>query len=246
LVVAGVATALTGSCTIAASAGTQADAADAGRPLATQVDPVVSASATRPILAPPDAVVVDASVDFVVRPAGEGPPGHAGYSPTPSVVRTFAIAKASQAITFAALPSKRLGDLDFTIRASASSGLAVSFSARGPCTIGGARVHLTGVGTCTITAFQSGNANYNAARAVARSFWIGPRPMWCAVPSVVGLRLATARSRIAKGHCRTGTVAHAYSARRRKGVVIAQSRLPRVVLPANSKINLVVSRGRRR
>jgi beta-lactam-binding protein with PASTA domain len=41
-------------------------------------------------------------------------------------------------------------------------------------------------------------------------------------------------------------VGHAYSRERKKGIVISQSRRPGRVLPANTKINLVVSRGRRR
>jgi beta-lactam-binding protein with PASTA domain len=66
------------------------------------------------------------------------------------------------------------------------------------------------------------------------------------VPRVVGKRLAAARRTIAQRHCRTGKVVHAYSGEHKKGIVISQSRRPGKVLPAGSKINLVVSRGRRR
>jgi beta-lactam-binding protein with PASTA domain len=40
-------------------------------------------------------------------------------------------------------------------------------------------------------------------------------------------------------------VGHAYSRKSRKGIVISQSRRPGRVLPADSKIDLVVSRGQR-
>jgi hypothetical protein len=70
-------------------------------------------------------------------------------------------------------------------------------------------------------------------------------PTTCKVPNVVGKRLASAKRTIASRRCRTGKVGHTYSRTRKKGIVISQSRRPGRVLPARSKINLVVSRGRR-
>jgi beta-lactam-binding protein with PASTA domain len=104
-------------------------------------------------------------------------------------------------------------------------------------------VHLTGAGSCTITASQAGDANYNAAPEVSRSFSIAPMP--CTVPNVVGKKVSTAKLTITRRHCRTGKVGHAYSRKRKKGTVSSQSRRPGRVLPARSKINLIVSRGRR-
>ena len=128
------------------------------------------------------------------------------------------------------------------------SGLAVAFAARGSCTVAGARVHLTGAGSCTITASQAGNANYGAAPAVARTFSIGrsAQPLRCKVPRVISKTLPAARSMITKRQCRTGKVTRVYSRTKRSGIVIGQSRRPGRALPANSKIDLVVSRGRRR
>jgi hypothetical protein len=85
---------------------------------------------------------------------------------------SLTIAKAGQTITFGALPAKNLGNPDFTVAATASSGLAVSFSASGTCSVTGATVHLISVGSCTITAAQAGNANINAAASVPQSFAI--------------------------------------------------------------------------
>ncbi|MFN8538618.1 MAG: MBG domain-containing protein [Thermomicrobiales bacterium] len=42
----------------------------------------------------------------------------------------------------------------------------------GPCTVSGTTLTITGVGTCTVTATQAGNANYSAATNVVRSFTI--------------------------------------------------------------------------
>jgi hypothetical protein len=71
-------------------------------------------------------------------------------------------------------------------------------------------------------------------------------PAPCRVPKVVGTRVASAKRTIAKRHCRTGKVGYAYSRKRKKGIVISQNRRPGRVLPASSKVNLIVSRGRRR
>jgi hypothetical protein len=80
------------------------------------------------------------------------------------------ITKANQTISFAALPNKTYGDAPFSVGATASSGLAVGFSVSGNCSITGSNVTITGAGSCTVTATQAGNGNYNAAVDVARSF----------------------------------------------------------------------------
>jgi hypothetical protein len=99
-------------------------------------------------------------------------PGDANYSAGTDVTRSFSIAKADQTITFGALSDKTFGDPDFTVSATASSGLPVSFSASGKCTVTGSTVHITGAGACAVKASQPGNANYNAADDVTQSFHI--------------------------------------------------------------------------
>jgi MBG domain (YGX type) len=103
--------------------------------------------------------------------------GNANYNAAPAVSRTLAIAKADQTITFNALAGKTFGDDDFTVGATSSSGLDVAFGvgASDNCTIGGATIHITGAGSCTVTARQGGNSNYNAAPDVARTFSIAKR-----------------------------------------------------------------------
>ncbi|HKP36401.1 MAG TPA: Ig-like domain repeat protein, partial [Pyrinomonadaceae bacterium] len=89
--------------------------------------------------------------------------------------QSFTIGKANQTINFGALGAKTFGDADFVVSATATSGLPVSFAATsGQCTMANANtVHLTGAGSCTITASQAGDTNYNAATSVPQSFTIG-------------------------------------------------------------------------
>ena len=66
-----------------------------------------------------------------------------------------------QTIAFDPLPNRIIGEPDFALTVSASSGLPVSYSASGSCTVSGNTVHITGVGVCTITASQPGLDTYS-------------------------------------------------------------------------------------
>jgi hypothetical protein len=153
------------------------------------------------------------------------------------------ISPVNQTITFGPIANKTYGDAAFDITATASSGLEISFAATGPCAVAETTVHLLGAGSCSITPSQPGSDYYNAAPDVTRAFTIAP--MRCRVPNVVGKRLAAAKRTIARRHCRTGRVGHAYSRTRKRGLVISQSPRPRRSVPGRTKVNLVVSRGRR-
>ncbi|MDX6578050.1 MAG: hypothetical protein QOE96_4003, partial [Blastocatellia bacterium] len=101
---------------------------------------------------------------------------------------TFALTnnKLSQTINFAQPADKTFGNPDFAVTATATSGLAVGFAASGNCTVSSAgTVHLTGAGSCTITASQAGNATYNSALDVARTFNIAKAATSTAVTSSV-------------------------------------------------------------
>jgi hypothetical protein len=86
------------------------------------------------------------------------------------------VVKSDQTITFTAPGPRTLGDAPFTVSATSSSGLPVTFTVPGggPCTISGATVTITAAGTCSITANQAGNANYKAAPSVTRDVNIAP------------------------------------------------------------------------
>src|SRR5437764_15199270 len=94
------------------------------------------------------------------------------YNPAADVPHSFSIAKAGQTITFAALPGKTFGDPDFSVSATATSSLAVSFGASGNCTATGSTVHITGALSFTITASQAGDSNFNPGADVPQSFSI--------------------------------------------------------------------------
>lgn len=79
----------------------------------------------------------------------------------------------SQTIVFGPLSNKTYGDPAFTLSATASSGLPVSFRVvSGPATVSGNTLTLTGAGTITVEASQAGNGIYSSAPAVSQSFTV--------------------------------------------------------------------------
>ncbi|MCG8429284.1 MAG: Ig-like domain-containing protein, partial [Chromatiales bacterium] len=98
--------------------------------------------------------------------------GDSSYNAAPDVVQSFTVNQADQTITFDALADKSEDDAAFAVSASADSGLAVSFASTtsGVCTVSGTTVSLVAVGTCSITASQAGDSNYNAAADVVQTF----------------------------------------------------------------------------
>jgi hypothetical protein len=106
---------------------------------------------------------------------------------------TFQITKADQTITFGALADKVVTDPDFTVSATASSGLAVTFSSATPavCAVSGTTVHLVAVGTCTIDADQAGDASWNAAPRESRSFEVDKAGQLITFPSLPSITTET-------------------------------------------------------
>jgi hypothetical protein len=102
--------------------------------------------------------------------------GDGNWLAAPTAQSTIAISKAGQTISFAAIPSKTVGDSDFDLSATASSGLPVTFflPASDPCTLSGSTVHLVHAGTCHVTASQSGDDKYNSATSVTRDIVVQP------------------------------------------------------------------------
>ena len=99
--------------------------------------------------------------------------GNASYNPAPDVDQGFAAAKANQTITFNPLPNKALGEPPFTVNATASSGLPVSFViVSGSATISGNTVTMAGTGGVAVRALQDGNANYNPAPSIDQLFTV--------------------------------------------------------------------------
>jgi hypothetical protein len=82
--------------------------------------------------------------------------------------------KDPQSITFGALSGRTVLAAPATLAASATSGLTVSFTSETTevCTVSGTTLAIADIGTCTVTATQSGDGVYLAAPSVSRSFVI--------------------------------------------------------------------------
>ncbi|MDB6092492.1 MAG: type sorting protein [Verrucomicrobia bacterium] len=79
---------------------------------------------------------------------------------------TLNVGTAAQTITFPPIASHVFGDAPFTIGATASSGLPVTFAIlSGPASISGNTVTITGAGSVTVQAAQAGNASFSAVTA---------------------------------------------------------------------------------
>jgi len=85
--------------------------------------------------------------------------------------------KTNQTIAFNPIPIHTYGDAPFTLSATASSGLPVTFTiASGPATVSGSTLTIAGAGTVIVDATQAGNANYNPAIA-EQSFTVDPKAL---------------------------------------------------------------------
>lgn len=99
----------------------------------------------------------------VVITASQG--GSDNLDRAPDVSQTVIVHRGGQTVSFPSLARKVLGDPPFLLKATASSGLPVSYqsSDRGVVEITGSMVTIVGAGTAVITALQPGNGNYNPA-----------------------------------------------------------------------------------
>jgi hypothetical protein len=101
--------------------------------------------------------------------------GNANYAAAANVSQSFtASVQVTQIITFSALSNVVFGAVPFTIGATASSGLTVTFSSTttGVCTVSGTTVTIVGAGSCFVTASQAGNTNYSSAPNVTQGLTV--------------------------------------------------------------------------
>ncbi|NVK43754.1 MAG: MBG-2 domain-containing protein, partial [Oceanospirillaceae bacterium] len=91
-----------------------------------------------------------------------------------SAQATVTVAKGTQTITFNALSAKTYGDASFSLGATASSGLDVSYTSSDTdvATISGSTLTIIGAGATTITASQAGDDNYVAANNVQQTLTV--------------------------------------------------------------------------
>ena len=103
--------------------------------------------------------------------------GDANWTAATPVNQSFQVTQAGQTIAFGALSNQTLGTAPFSVSASASSGLPVSFASltASVCTVSGVTVTLVSPGVCTIQAMQAGNLKFAAASPVSQSFQVAPQ-----------------------------------------------------------------------
>jgi FG-GAP-like repeat/PASTA domain len=101
-----------------------------------------------------------------------------------------------------------------------------------------ASADLNGDGKQDLAAALSGRRHTVAVRLNA--------PGLCNVQWVAGMTVATANQRLGLANCRVGKVTRAYEKGVRRGRVISQRPRFGAVLPGGAKVNLVVSRGKKR
>ncbi|RMG87180.1 MAG: DUF11 domain-containing protein [Bacteroidetes bacterium] len=124
-----------------------------------------------------DIITLTGALGTVVVRASQA--GDANWNPAPDVTRSFLVVAPglmNQTITFDPLPNKLTTDPPFALTATASSGLPVSFTlVSGPATLSGNTLTLDGTaGTVVVRASQAGDANWNPAPDVTRSFSVSP------------------------------------------------------------------------
>lgn len=99
------------------------------------------------------------------------------YLAATSANLTFTFTASAQTISFTQPADKTYGDADFTLTASATSTLSITFasSTTSVCTVSGNTVSIVTAGTCTLTADQSGNSSFAAASTVTKSFTVSKK-----------------------------------------------------------------------
>ena len=103
--------------------------------------------------------------------------GNTNYNDALPVTQTITVGKGNQAIAFGAAPTVTVGSTGALSATGGKSSNAVTFSSTTPavCTTSGTNGStVTGLsaGICTVTAYQSGNANYNDAETASLTFSI--------------------------------------------------------------------------
>jgi hypothetical protein len=105
--------------------------------------------------------------------ATSGSTTHEGYS-------RLTIKNSVQSITFPPIPNAVYGAAPISLQATAGSNLPVTYTVTGPAvltgspTLQGQSLTITGAGTVTVTASQSGNTYYAAATPVVQSVTVAP------------------------------------------------------------------------
>jgi hypothetical protein len=99
-----------------------------------------------------------------------------GQNLSNAVSAAFAVNPGNQAVTFPSPGNQTYGVAPINLAATASSGLPVGYSiTSGPGSVSSNMLTITGAGSVTIQASQSGNANWNAASPVSQTISVAQK-----------------------------------------------------------------------
>ncbi|TSE10214.1 MBG domain-containing protein [Aquimarina algiphila] len=100
--------------------------------------------------------------------------GNSTYADAIDVQQILTVNKGDQTITFASLGDVSVEASAFSLNATATSGLGVTYTSSNPAvaTVTGNTISVLGIGTTTITASQTGDANWNAAIDVMQTLTV--------------------------------------------------------------------------
>jgi hypothetical protein len=122
--------------------------------------------------------------------------GNTNFSAASPATQSFTVTAGQQTIAFGAIASQVFGTSPFTLTATASSGLAVTFASNTPavCAVSGSTVSLLAVGTCSVTASQGGNSSVGPATPVTQTFAITQAPQSITFGSIASQAYGTSPS----------------------------------------------------
>lgn len=154
-------------------------------------NPVTFTSSTTGVCTVAGSTVTGVSVGTCSIVANQA--GNVNYAAASPVLLSFAVSQGVQTISFGAAPTLNEGGTG-TVTATATSGLAVTFSSTttAVCTIAGSTVNALTIGSCIIQAEQAGDTNYTAAAPVTQTISVGAAPV-VATAGTVTVTLNTAK-----------------------------------------------------
>ena len=135
-------------------------------------NPVTFTSATTGICTVNGSTVTGVTAGICIIAANQD--GNANYNAASQATQAITVGKGNQTIIFGVAPTIIVGGTGTVSATGGASGNTMVFSSQtsGVCTVSGSTVTGLTVGTCTIAANQTGNANYNAAPQATQSFGI--------------------------------------------------------------------------
>lgn len=123
--------------------------------------------------ATPQGALIEGPEGILYGMTGQG--GDSGKGTIFRILTQMPVTRDSQTISFSNPGTRMHGDAPFALGATASSGLAVTYTVvGGPAEISGGSITLTGAGSVTVRASQAGDASFDPAPDVEQTFMVLP------------------------------------------------------------------------